>query len=78
MWPQEGGSGTEIPREVPLDQLSHWEKCFLSISESRALGLWEQTGGKSHSSVTPLRGCPLGMVVGGREIQAHVFSLMVG
>jgi len=29
VWPQEGGSGTEIPGEAPLDQLSRWEKCFL-------------------------------------------------
>ena len=65
---------------VILPEHPGWCSCHsrLSISESRALGLGEQTGGKSHSPVTPPRGCPLGTVVGGREIQAHVFSLMVG
>ena len=29
VWPQEGDSGTEILSEALLDQLSHWEKCFL-------------------------------------------------
>lgn len=56
VWPQEGGSGTEIPGEVPLDQLSHWEKCFLLgwLCKARLnlSGVW--TGRETGASVEQL------------------------